>query len=189
MANVNENLLVRGARGNVGKQFVYRRHGNDTNIGRMPVLSKNAAPTEKQSRIRELFSEAVIYARGVLSSADLKKEYEKKAMPGRTAYNMAFRDFLKAPVVKGIDVLKYKGTPGSTIVIKAKDDFRVAEVRLSIHTAAGVLVEEGNAVLNPIRQSLWIYTATQNNATLAGCVISATALDLPGNQGSLEITL
>ena len=74
MSNVNENLLVRGARGNVGKQFVYRRHGNDTNIGRMPVLSKNAAPTEKQSRIRELFSEAVIYARGVLSFADLKKD-------------------------------------------------------------------------------------------------------------------
>ena len=96
MSNVNENLLVRGARGNVGKQFVYRRHGNDTNIGRMPVLSKDAAPTEKQSRVRELFSEAAIYARGVLSSADLKKEYEKKAMPGRTAYNMAFRDFLKA---------------------------------------------------------------------------------------------
>jgi len=155
----------------------------------MPVLGKNAVPAEKQLEKRELFSEAAIYARSVLSSADLKKEYEKKAIPGRTAYNMAFRDFLKAPVVKGIDVLNYKGTPGSAIVVKAKDDFRVAEVRLSIHNAAGVLVEEGNAVLNPIKQSLWTYTATQNNATLAGCVISATALDLPGNTGSLEITL
>jgi hypothetical protein len=50
-------------------------------------------------------------------------------------------------------------------------------------------VEEGNAVLNPVKQNLWTYTATQNNATLAGCVITATALDLPGNTGSLEITL
>ena len=189
MSNVNENLLVRGARGNVGKQFVYRKQGNNTHIVRMPVFRKDAVPTENQVHVRELFSDAAVYARGVISSPDLKKEYEKKTPPGRTAYNMAFRDFLKAPVVKGIDTLNYKGLPGSTIVIKAKDDFRVAEVRLSIHTAAGVLVEEGNAVLNPIKQSLWIYTATQNNAAPAGCVIRATAVDLPGNTGSLEITI
>ncbi|MFI5155235.1 MAG: hypothetical protein ACHQEM_03575 [Chitinophagales bacterium] len=45
MANVNENLLVRGARGNVGKQFVYRKHGNNTNIVRMPTVNKNAVAT------------------------------------------------------------------------------------------------------------------------------------------------
>ncbi|HEY1872514.1 MAG TPA: hypothetical protein VGG71_15725, partial [Chitinophagaceae bacterium] len=112
-----------------------------------------------------------------------------KAAPGSSAYNIAFRDFLKAPVVKKIDLSSYKGTTGSTIVITAKDDFRVAAVNVHIQTAAGVLVEEGNAILNPINRNQWIYTAVQNNATLAGSVINATAKDLPGNTGSLVITV
>jgi hypothetical protein len=74
-------------------------------------------------------------------------------------------------------------------VISAKDDFRVAEVIVSIRTAAGLLVEEGNAVLNPVKRDKWIYTATQNNAALAGSKILVTARDLPGNAGVLEATL
>src|SRR4249920_2130681 len=103
MANINANLLVQGARGNVGKQFVYRRHGKNTNIGRMPTINKDAVPSEKQSEKRELFAEAALYAQGAVASADLKKEYERKATPGLTAFNIAFRDFLKGPVVKKID--------------------------------------------------------------------------------------
>jgi len=189
MANVNENLLVRGARGNVGKQFVYRKHGDNTTIARMPSINKDAVPSAKQTENRELFADAASYAQGVMSSADLKKEYEKKATPGKTAFNIAFRDFLKAPVVKKIDVSNYKGNVGSVIVVNAKDDFRVALVKVSIHSAAGVLIEEGNAVLDPIKRRLWNYTATQNNAAPTGSVISATATDLPGNFGSLEITV
>jgi hypothetical protein len=99
------------------------------------------------------------------------------------------RDFLKPPVVKKIDVSNYKGAVGSVIVVNAKDDFRVALVKVSIHSSTGVLVEEGNAILDPVKRRLWNYTATQNNATLTGSVISATATDLPGNSGSLEITV
>jgi hypothetical protein len=62
-------------------------------------------------------------------------------------------------------------------------------VTVSIRTAAGVLVEEGNAILNPLDRNKWIYTATQNNASLAGSIISATARDLPGNSGVLDITV
>jgi hypothetical protein len=54
MANLNENLLVRGARGYAGKQFVYRKHGNNTNIVRMPIVNKDAVATEKQAEKCEL---------------------------------------------------------------------------------------------------------------------------------------
>jgi hypothetical protein len=189
MANINENLLVQGARGQVGKQIVYRKHGKDTTISRMPVQRADLKPTDEQLQNREQFSDAADYAKSVLSSPDLKKEYGKKAAPGQTAYNVAFRDYLKAPRVKEIDARSYDGKPGSTIVVKAKDDFRVAAVKLSIRTAAGALVETGDAQLDPVKRNRWNYTATQNNATTAGCVISATAVDVPGNTGSLEITL
>jgi hypothetical protein len=189
MANVNENLLVRGARGNVGKQFVYRKHGDNTTIARMPSVNKDAVPTEKQQETREQFSDAAIYAQGAISSADLKKEYEKKASPGKTAFNIAFRDYLKSPVVKKIDVSNYNGSVGSVMIVKAKDDFRVARVKVSVHSSSGILVEEGNAIPDPVKRSLWNYTAKQNNTTLPGTVISATATDLPGNTGSLSITI
>jgi hypothetical protein len=189
MSKVNDNLLVRGARGNVGKQFVYRKRGDDTIIARMPRVNKDAVPTDKQTQTRDLFSDATNYAGGVIASPDLKREYEKKLTPGKTAYNLAVRDFLKPPVVKKIDVSNYKGTVGSVIVVNAKDDFRVALVKVSIHSSAGVLIEEGNAILNPVRRRLWNYTATQNNANPTGSVVSATATDLPGNFGSLVITV
>src|ERR1700755_3149527 len=87
MSKVNDNLLIRGARGNIGKQFVYKKRGEDTIIPRMPKVNKDAVPTDKQVQKRDLFSDAIDYARGVVASPDLKKEYEKNLAPGKTAYN------------------------------------------------------------------------------------------------------
>jgi hypothetical protein len=188
MAKINENPLVRGARGNFGKQFVYRKRGNKTFLAKMPVQN-DAAPTDKQEEVRDQFSAASAYARGAIADPELKKAYTKKAPAGSTAYNMALRDFLKAPKVQTINTEKYNGAPGSTIVISAKDDFRVVSVTVSIHTADGVLVEEGEAVLNPLHRHKWTYTAKQSNASLAGCKIKVTARDLPDNEGVLQITL
>ncbi|MCS3798441.1 hypothetical protein [Niastella sp. OAS944] len=191
MAKIKDNLLVRGASGNVGKQFVYRKRGDETFITRMPTTDKNAKPTEQQEKVRDLFAAAAGYATGAISDAKLKAEYQKKAktQAGRTAYNVAFRDYLKAPVVKGVDASAYNGTVGTTIVVDARDDFRVVEVTVSIKTAAGVLVEEGNAILNPINRNEWFYKATQANAALSGSIIQVTAKDLPGNKASQVITL
>jgi hypothetical protein len=189
MAIIKDNLLVRGASGNVGKQFVYRKRGKDTLLTRMPVRDENAEPTEKQEKVRELFAAAASYAKGAIADPELKAAYRKKAKTGKTAYNIAFRDFMKAPVVKDIDTSKYNGTPGSAVGIVAKDDFRVAEVMVSIRTATGELVEEGNAVLNPINRDKWIYTTKQSNAALSGSVVHVTARDLPGNQGIGKVTV
>jgi hypothetical protein len=188
MARINENPLVRGARGNFGKQYVYKKRGNGTHITRMPVVNKNAVATEKQEGVRDLFGSASLYAQGAMSSPELKKMYQKKATDGKTAFNIAFRDFIKAPVVKRIDAGNYNGTPGSTIAIVAKDDFRVTGVKVSIRTADGALIEEGEAILNPIDRNKWVYTAVQTNTSPPGSVITATAFDLPGNKGTLELT-
>jgi hypothetical protein len=189
MANISENPLVRNARGNFGKHYVYRKRGNDTFISRMPAIDKNAVTTEKQEEVRDKFSAAVQYARGVIANPELRKQYQKKADPGKSAYNVAFRDYRKAPKVRHIDPGNYTGSPGSTVVVNAKDDFRVVEVTVTIRNAAGALVEQGKAVLDTIDYNLWIYTATQQNASLAGSIISAVARDLPGNKGTLEVTL
>jgi len=188
MAKINENPLVRGARGNFGKHYVYKKRGNDTFLARMPVKS-DAAPTDKQETVRDQFAAASAYAQGAMNDPELKKAYSKKAPPGKTAFNMALRDFLKPPKVTIIDTENYDGKPGSTIVITARDDFRVISVTVSIFTTDGTLVEKGDAVLNPLFREKWTFTAKQSNGSLTGCRIKVVARDLPGNPGTGEVTL
>jgi hypothetical protein len=189
MSKVTENLLVKGARGKMGNQFVYKKRGDDTFMARLPKVDKDAEPTENQVKVRDRFSEASFYAQGAIADPETKAEYERNLPSGRTAFNMAFRDYLKAPAVKSIDVSKYAGLAGSPIVVKAKDDFRVAKVIVSIRTATGELVEEGNAILNPINRNKWTYTTVADNPALAGGSVSVTAMDIPGNEGRMDLTL
>lgn len=189
MANVSENLLVKEARGNVAKQFIYRRHGNNTHITKMPKFNKDRQPTQGQENVRNLFSLASLYAQGAISSTELKTQYKKKAVPGETAFNVAFKDYLKAPVVEKISTESYTGAIGSTIKVTARDNFRVAKVTVGIYTIDNELVEKGDAVLNPFNRAEWTYTATEDHIALDGSTIKAIAKDLPGNEGSLEVTL
>src|ERR1700754_843042 len=115
MSNVSENLLVREARGNVGKQFVYRKRGTKTHIVKMPKVNKNRLATEDEVKRRKLFSSAALYAKGAMLSPPLKKEYQKKTDGDNTAFNIAMRDYIKPPEVSFIDLDTYNGTVGSTI--------------------------------------------------------------------------
>lgn len=189
MARITQNALVKGARGNVGKQFVYKKRGKNTHIALMPTVDKTLVPTENQVRVRDRFADASAYATGAMASPDLKAEYERKVPAGKTAHNIAFRDALKAPVVKAISAEQYTGQPGSLIEINAKDDFRVASVFVRILTATGELVEEGQATLNPIHRNRWNYTTVKEHPSVAGGSISAIARDIPGNEGRFILTV
>ncbi|WP_290795845.1 hypothetical protein [Flavihumibacter sp. UBA7668] len=189
MSNVSKNLLVKGAKGKVGDQFIYKTRGKKTFISTLPTVNKNAVATEQQLQVRDLFGEASNYAKGAVANPELKAAYDHKKPKGTTAFNIALRDYLKAPVVKKIDVSDYTGLTGSPIIVTAKDDFRVASVKVSILSAAGELMEEGPASLDPINYNKWIYTATRDNASLSGCTIRAIAKDIPDNTGSLELVL
>ncbi|KYP12948.1 hypothetical protein, partial [Flavihumibacter sp. CACIAM 22H1] len=189
MSNVSKNLLVRGAKGKMGNQFVYKTRGNKTFIATLPTIRKNAVVTPKQQTVRELFGEASGYAKGAVANAELKAAYADKKAKGVTAFNRALRDYLKAPLVKEIDAGAYTGLAGSPIRITAVDDFRVASVSISIYSATGSLIEEGEASMNPINHNKWTYTAQQDISLLSGCMIRAIAKDLPENTGMLELLL
>lgn len=188
MANINENLLVKGARGNFGRQFVYRTEGDNTHIVKMPRVTKRD-PNETEIAIREKFAAAARYGRSAAASPELGQAYKKKAGRGKRAFVVAFKDYITPPKVRNINTGKYDGTPGSLVVVNATDDFRVAEVRVSIHAADGALIEEGMAVQDTVNVNLWNYAASQSNDALTGSTIRALAVDVPGNEASLEVTL
>ena len=95
---------------------------------------------------------------------------------------------MSSPVVKSIGTGNYTGVIGSLIAVRAVDDFRVTGVQVEIYTASGALLEKGNAV-QQVNGVDWTYSATQANSPLTGSKIKAIATDVPGNEGTLDLTL
>jgi hypothetical protein len=118
----------------------------------------------------------------------IRDAYSARLKPRQNLFSRAVADFMSPPVVKNIGTEAYTGVVGNTITIRAVDDFRVTGVLVEIFAASGALLEEGNAVqqTNGID---WTYTTTQANAVLTGSKISAIATDVPGNSGTLAVTL
>ncbi len=189
MPRIKKNSLVKGASGNYRREFVYKNRGDKTFFGGMPELDPKRARTPKEKAFRQKSISATAYARAVVADPLLKAFYQKKVKNGNTAYNVAFADFQKKPYVEVINTGQYTGAPGSTIAVEAFDDCEVTEVKVSITSAAGVLIEEGQAVVNMFEGGKWIYTTTQNNAALPGTKIKATCKDRPKSEGFLEVTL
>src|SRR5690606_21210213 len=115
----------------------------------------------------------------MLEDALLREAYERVLYPRQNVFSRAVKDFLHQPVVQELDTRRYTGQPGDPIAVRAYDDFRVAAVEVTIYDASGALVERGAAVSQRNGVS-WLYTATQANATPAGCRVQAVATDLPG---------
>ena len=189
MAEIDKFIVEASASAVVGIEKTLRKRGDKSFLAKKPVFDKNQKPTEKQEDLRENFSAATNYAQAALANPESKKLYELRANANRTAFNVALRDYMKPPKVKKIETAKYTGNPGSTIKVRATDDFRVKAVSVTIYNAAGDLVEEGQATLDPVNRVKWNYAATQLIAILPGCKIKAVAEDIPGNTGQLEITL
>ena len=99
---------------------------------------------------------------------------------GLTVYNLAIADVFHAPEVRELDASAYTGATGSTIRVRAIDDFKVNAVQVSIFSAANELLEQGAAVPDSNGMD-WTYTATTDNPVITGCTIKVQASDLPGN--------
>ncbi|MEO8583654.1 MAG: hypothetical protein ABI415_07645 [Flavitalea sp.] len=188
MARSEGNLFVDGFTGKVGGNMVFRKRRSGSLIVAKNRKRNTLAPTEAQARVREIFREGSIYGKSVMQNPALKAMYEKVAIGNQSAYNLALRDFAKRPEVKSLNTAGYTGQPGSIIVVKAIDDFKVTTVKVSIFSATGDLLEEGDAVVG-INGLEWAYTATVLNNAVAGTNIKAIAKDIPGNEGSLEVIL
>jgi hypothetical protein len=187
MAQSKDNFMTYGLSGTIGRLVTFSIRAGKVIVGKVRRKSTKP-PTEDQLEVRDIFGNAVTY--GKASIADLVKKalYAEKAEPGQSAFNVACADFCTPPKVVFINTENYHGGSDDQVLIRATDDFKVVQVKVAIHTAAGELVEEGNAVQQSNGPD-WLYTPTQENEAAAGSKIKATAIDLPGNQTSLEVTV
>jgi hypothetical protein len=188
MARQKNNIVMRSTRGMVGKQIVFKKRAGKPYVAAPPDINENRKATPGQQAVRERFKTAIAYAAAAIKDPAVKQAYADRAKRGQSPHNVAFQDAFLPPVVQGIITQGYHGQVGDVIVVHAMDDFKVNAVRIAIHNADGELIEEGAAVEDAGGLS-WSYAVTQANANVAGSKITATAIDIPENEGSLEVTL
>jgi hypothetical protein len=189
MANSDQSAITGKFTGTINKQLVFRRWEGKTVVAHFPKPQSGEASTA-QKEVKSKFFIASRYAKGVANNPDqgLANEYKKMLKVRQNVYSRAMEDFLTPPFVDSIKTPGYSGNIGDKIIIRALDDFRVTEVRVEIYDSNGTLLEAGNTVVE--REGIdWSYTATQANGLLAGTRIKAIAIDVPGNEGTLEVIL
>jgi hypothetical protein len=144
--------------------------------------------TDPQVQSQSKFGKSTQYAREVLADPARKAEYEAaKKTKHRSEWNLAIADAQNAPAILDVDLDSYHGQPGQLIFIQAVDDIKVVSVSVTIHGAAGALLEMGSAALNTVKHR-WIYVAqTVVPAPESAVVITVTAVDLPGNQTQKQV--
>ena len=189
MAHSNNSIITGKLRGLLGKELVFREWQGKTVVAKAP-RSRKGDPTPAQIEAQEKFLLASRYARAVMENPnqEMAEAYATVLKPRQNVYSRALTDAVSPPVVKNINTRNYNGAAGDKIVIRAIDDFRVVSVRVELYSTTGALLEAGAA-----EQSAngidWVYTATQVNNPVAGSKIIATATDVPGNEGVLEVGL
>jgi len=178
MAVNKNNPAVIGASGRFGPTMVFRQKGKLTIMANRPTPTE-IEPTAKQMNVRFSFMEASAYAVSAIADTPLKAAYQAKAKGNQTAYNVAFKDFLTAPILHKVDTSKYKGAVGDPILCRITDVLAVVAVKLTLYDRDGILVEEGMAVQGSLILD-WVYKATvAQSAPLGLIVIQMT--DVPNN--------
>ncbi len=92
---MTENPLLAGIHGALGKTFVIKQYKDKVVYANFPRRSRKK-PTATQKDQRQLFKEAVMYAKMILRDPKQKKAYERKLKGKRTVYHAALAEYLAA---------------------------------------------------------------------------------------------
>lgn len=188
MAINKQNIIVEGSNGKIGRNLVFRQKGGTTVMPRRSVLNPDYVASEKQINQRFTFMEAAWYAKNAIENPVLKAEYKAKAKPNQTAYNVAFKDFVTAPILHSVNYSAYTGAIGSKISFRITDVLAVVSVKVGLFDTGGVLIEEGMAVQSALKLD-WIYTATVAHTPVIGTHIVVTMTDTPANVYTKEVVI
>ncbi len=187
MAISNDNDLIRGFHGKIGNQVSLRRRDGKTIMASVPT-KKRSRTKGKQRESCDRFRKGLQWAKQVLKNPDQYAAYKEKATEWQTALNVALADYMKSPVVTGINSSFYHGCAGDTILVTATDNFHVKEVSIKICSQDGKVLESGLCQADQTG-SYWQYIATKDAETTAGITITGIARDNPGHTGEMKITL
>ena len=185
MARQKNNQVMHGVRGMFAGQVVFKKRRGRRYVAGPPNHDENRIPGKDEQANRDRFKRSNEYASEAIKDKATKEMYEARATKRQTANNVAFSDAFHPPVILGIITNGFKGVAGDVITVQAKDNFKVASVKIAIYDNSNVLIEEGEAVDNNDELN-WMYTAANNSR---GSKIIVKVYDLPENETVREVTL
>jgi len=181
MAQVRNNIIIKGLSGSIGNQLVFKQDkAGRTIVGAPPSIDPDRTYSEAELERQEVFRDATVYAKGAKGEAVYIEKAEGTPM---SAYNVAIADWFHGPEIREIDIENWSGAVGEVIRIQVVDNVKVAKVNVVISNSEGAVLEQGVAV--PAEGAWLTYTTTataQNGAQLV-----VTAEDLPGNVTDMSV--
>lgn len=93
MARLAKNAALQGISGKLGKQLVFKQYGDKIVVTQYPDMSR-IKPSQQQKNNRNLFKEAVAYAKKINRTPALKQAYLKKVKKGESIYHYAMKEYL-----------------------------------------------------------------------------------------------
>jgi hypothetical protein len=169
-------------RGRMG-DLVYKRYQDKTVVTRVPQFK---GWSKKQKERRNGFAAASTHAARVQRDPGLRASYAlwaKKA--GLTIRSTAISDFLRAPVLRMVNVRHYSGDRSGWISILVAQKYKLVAAKVIIRDPAGQVIEEGPArCLGPDQ---WSYTGTQDLRGRGLVLIEGIGIDRLGRTVSLVV--
>jgi hypothetical protein len=182
MPKVKFNKLVESLSGRIGNLIYYEADGQCL-LRTMPEIT--AERTEKQKANSGRFLAAQQYAATALADPTLKAAYKAACRGHQNPRNLAIRDAMRPPVVESVNLDSFTGKPGELVSVKATDDFRVVEVKVSVRSSGGELIEEGMAEPGSA-EGEWSYRTKAEVAGGQSVSVMAVAKDNPGNTAECQ---
>ncbi len=183
MALVLNNSLTEGISGMVGDQCCYRTRGNKTFLVKRPVSRKGKIPPPTQAKTHNSFRAAVAFGQYAKADPELGPLYEiavkKKKTEYASVYHAAMRDALTPPELLPLRNHDFKGRPGDTLTINAKDIIPLSNLRFSFQYADGRELEAGMAITEKFEGD-FSYTCHTLIDDLENLLIVVTTIDMPG---------
>jgi hypothetical protein len=172
-------VLFSKVHGSLGKQVtIYQRNGQTIMAAKRGKSTKK--PTQKQLDVRWKMKVASAYAREIIRDPEVKAYYKSLAGPGQNAYNMAVKDAYHSPEIQNIKVVEE-----DTVVVTAKNEFRLGSVMVKVYDKDQALIVQGHAIPKGVGND-WHYKVA---SLPAGGKIKVEVEDLPGNYVMKELLL
>ena len=80
--------------GKIGKELLFKDYGDKIVVTRYPDMSR-VKPSRLQKVKRNIFKEAVAYAKNINRTPALKLKYLKKIKKGESVYHYAIKEYLR----------------------------------------------------------------------------------------------
>ena len=185
MAKVTPNPALEGIHGSVGR-LVFRKFYGKTVVSFNAHERHERKPTLAEEPQIDRFRHATLRAKD--ASPEMCARYRERAkLLNKPAYAVRTADYMHPPVIESVILAGYTGRPGEVILVRAKDDFEVKDVTVTLRLPGGEILESGTAQPTSGDAELFLYRTTAAPSRGSEVTVTVVARDWPNNEATRSV--